>query len=166
MIINFTGQPESDKTTLSQLLRRELEWYYPGSKVVVLDGDIIRKVTKNYDYSSVGRTANIANAYSIAKALVQAAAIDENFKVFVILAIISPYRVLREKLKQQEKVLEFYLHSTRNSRAQNNVPDYEPPLENFYDIDTDKYDTQCIREIMRQVRTAMIDQPQKIDTVA
>lgn len=152
MIINFTGQPESGKTTLSKLLQKELKFYYPEHKVIILDGDVIRKVTNNYDYTEEGRRRNITSAYAIATGLIQASLIDENFKTIVILAIISPYRELRETLKERMPVLEYYLTSTRNSRAQNNVEGYEEPLINFTHVNTDTWEGTCVRNMVSDIK--------------
>lgn len=152
MIINFTGQPESGKTTLSHLLKKELDWYYPDHKVIILDGDVIRKVTDNYDYTEAGRKKNIRSAYDIALSIIKASQIDPSFNAIVILAIISPYRAIREELKTQANVLEYYLTSSRRSRAQFNVKDYEPPLKNYFHLDTDQYDGHCIRIIAKHVK--------------
>ena len=54
---------------------------------------------------------------------------------------------MREKLKEMSEVKEFYLHSTRELRKEYWVKDYEPPLENFKEIDTDKPIKECVDEI-------------------
>lgn len=99
MIINFTGQPETGKSTLSKELVPKLKTQYPGYSIIILDGDVIREVTNNKDYTESGRRTNIMNAYGIAGAILTAAKIDKSFKPIVIIALISPYLDLREKLK-------------------------------------------------------------------
>jgi len=56
-----------------------------------------------------------------------------------VVSLISPYRWQREELKTMlgDKIVEFYVHTTEpRERDQNRVENYEPPLENFVDIDT------------------------------
>ena len=148
MIINFTGQPESSKTTLSKLLRTRLRLGYPSYQVVILDGDVIRKATNNTDYSEAGRRKNISAAYDIARSLKAASQIDTTFKVIIIIALISPYKDLREELKSRGDVLEFYLTSYRNSRAQYNVANYERPTAPFIFINTDHSPEFCMLQLM------------------
>ena len=54
--------------------------------------------------------------------------------------MVSPFRDLRELLKNNPKhiVKEIYLHSNR-LREGKMVDYYEPPQKNYLDIDTDKY---------------------------
>ena len=54
--------------------------------------------------------------------------------------MVSPFRDLRELLKNNSKhtVKEIYLHSSR-LREGKMVEYYEPPLNNYLDIDTDKH---------------------------
>lgn len=138
MIVNFTGQPETGKTTLSNQLRSMLKTQYPNYNIVILDGDVIRDVTNNKDYSELGRRKNISNAYSIAGSILDASKIDKLFKSIVIIALISPYLDLREKLKSEYPVLEIHLEtSVRKSREQYNVIGYEKPVMPFMYFKTD-----------------------------
>lgn len=155
MIINFTGQPESGKTTLSNLLRVQLKQLTPDKQVIVLDGDIIREVTSNKDYTLAGRRLNVSSAYSIAKSLTRAGKIDTKFNPIVILAVISPFLDLREDLKQSDDVLEFYLTSSRDSRKAYNVATYEPPVTNFTHLDTDLEASACLTIIMQKIDKAL-----------
>jgi adenylylsulfate kinase-like enzyme len=47
----FTGQPGAGKTTLAQLLKLKLEEDFSFKKIVILDGDEIRDLFNNQDYS-------------------------------------------------------------------------------------------------------------------
>ena len=124
MIVILTGQPNSGKTTLAYALKKHM----PCS--IILDGDELRQVLDNKDYSVIGRKKNIAVASSFAK-------IISNNNVLVILALVNPFRELREELKNGSNVKEIYLHSNR-IREGKMVDYYEPPLNNYLDIDTDK----------------------------
>jgi adenylylsulfate kinase len=127
MIIILTGQPNSGKTTLAYALKEKL------SCVGILDGDEIRAILNNKDYSVDGRKRNITTSFLFAKIL-------SNNNITAILALVSPFRELREQLKNDTNfnVKEIYLHSTRTKEGKM-VDYYEPPLNNYLDIDTDKH---------------------------
>lgn len=131
MIIWLTGQPGAGKTTLAKMLVNELEEYY-DAKIFHVDGDDLRKLTLNMDYSEQGRLNNINGAQKIAHYL-------HNDGHLVIVSLVSPYRWQREELKKQlgNNLFEIYVH-TSDVRERDNfkVSNYEEPLENFLDIDT------------------------------
>jgi len=130
MILWFTGQPGSGKTTLAKILIDKLH----NSKHVHIDGDDIRRVLDNKDYSEKGRKDNIQFAINMAKVM-------ESKGYLVIVSLVSPYRDLR--------IGEiFYLHSTRKLRKGYHVDNFEPPLKDFTEINTDKPIEECINEIL------------------
>ena len=51
MIYWFTGQPGSGKTTLANALMERLN----TKNMLHIDGDGLRDIFKNYDYTNVGR---------------------------------------------------------------------------------------------------------------
>ena len=70
MIIWLTGQPGSGKTTLANMLMKVLS-DNRNSNLINLDGDDLRKINKNKDYSKEGRIKNISTAISIVRFYVQ-----------------------------------------------------------------------------------------------
>lgn len=134
-IYYFTGQPASGKTTLARALKMQLDEDF-FDDIVHLDGDELREITDNKDYSKEGRELNIRTAHAIALFL--------NSKgKDVILSFVSPYRALRDELKKKAEVIEFYVHTTDIRGRENRfAPDYEPPIESFYDINTTGIDVQ------------------------
>ena len=146
-IYNFIGQPHSGKTTLANHLKKVLELANPTRKVFVIDGDILRKIIQNKDYSEAGRRQNITTAYNIAKYL------DTTEDFDVIIAVVSPFLDLREKLKLEANVIEIFLHTT-NIRGRENfhVENYEYPESNFIDIDTTDVDElTSINEVLEKI---------------
>jgi len=126
MIYYLIGQPHAGKTTLSKLLKQNL---YPQN-IIQIDGDEIRDIFQNKDYSEDGRRKNIQRAQDIAKFL--------NTKGFdIIISLVSPYRDLRNELKASSNVIEIYVH-TDDIRGRENfhVENYEKPTENYISIDT------------------------------
>ncbi len=136
MIISFTGQPNSGKTTLSLELVHFLHEFRKDVTAVIIDGDYLRTITQNLDYSKEGRIKNINYAKNLA--------INSDItNDYTIISLVSPFRNLREELKNNSKhiVKEIYLHSSR-IREGKMVDYYEPPLDNYLDINTDMYTIQ------------------------
>jgi adenylylsulfate kinase-like enzyme len=126
MIYYLIGQPHAGKTTLSKLLKQHL---YPQN-IIQIDGDEIRDIFQNKDYSEEGRRKNIQRAQDIAKFL--------NAKGFdVIMSLVSPYKDLRDELKLTSNVTEVYIHTTDvRGRESFHVENYEKPTEDYISIDT------------------------------
>ena len=81
MIYWFTGQPGAGKTTLAEKL---VEYLNVGNTIHI-DGDDLRDIFKNKDYSENGRRANIQKAMDIAHFL--------NEKGYnVVASLVSPYK--------------------------------------------------------------------------
>jgi adenylylsulfate kinase len=102
---------------------------YPQN-IIQIDGDDIRDIFQNKDYSEDGRRKNIQRAQDIAKFL-NSKGID------VIISLVSPYRDLRNELKDSSKVIEVYIHTDDvRGREGFHVENYEKPTENYISIDT------------------------------
>ncbi len=149
MVIWFTGQPGSGKTTLAnKFIEDKLIGFMkiPSGDIVHIDGDDLREVVDNKDYSEKGRRENINLAMNIARFL-------DNKRFVVVVSLVSPYRDMREKLKSERNITEFYLHTTEIRGRENYfAEDYEPPLNNFTDIDTNKSIEECLDEILNVYR--------------
>jgi adenylylsulfate kinase len=133
MIYFFTGQPHAGKTTLSKYLNTALS-VNSIKNTFLVDGDDLRKINNNKDYSEQGRRNNIGQAIAIAKYL-------DSLNYDVIVALVSPYKDMREELKATNNVIEIYVHTTNiRGREAFHVADYDPPTDNFIDIDTTDVD--------------------------
>ena len=144
MIYWFTGQPAAGKTTLANWLAAS----FPTKKVTIVDGDDIREIFDNKDYSEAGRRKNIDLAQKIAQFLHKKGEI-------AIVSLVSPYRDQREYFKEKlgDGIVELYIH-TKDVRGRENyhVQNYEPPLENFIDIDTtNKPEFESLQEIRQKL---------------
>ena len=131
MIIWFTGQPGSGKTTLANCIIDRISQEKDKIKIINLDGDDLRNINRNKDYSKEGRIKNISTAISIIRFLA-------NKKFICVVSIVAPYRFLRDELKEDFPFLEVYLHTSEiRGREKYFAQDYEKPIDdNFVDIDT------------------------------
>ena len=102
MIIWLTGQPGSGKTTLANELMAKIQSKNSNLKIINLDGDDLRNINKNKDYSKKGRVKNISTAISIIRFLA-------NKNYLCVVSIVAPYKFLRDELKNEFPFLEVYL---------------------------------------------------------
>jgi len=136
MIINLTGQAGACKSTIARELEKILK------NPIVIDGDELREIFVNKDYSEEGRRKNITNAYNIARFL-------EAKGFSPIIALISPYEDLREDLKSTSEVKEIYIHTTQIRGRENYfAQNYSSPKSNFLDLSTDGDLQECIEKII------------------
>lgn len=138
----FTGQPGAGKTTLSNGLMSRLSLV----NFIHIDGDDIRDIFQNKDYSENGRRQNIQRAQDIAQFL--------NVKGnSVIVSLVSPYKDQRDNFKQNPNVVEIYVHTDEiRGREQFHVQNYEPPTENFIEINTTNTTVEeCVEKIIKYV---------------
>ena len=126
MIYWFTGQPCAGKTTLAKKL------HYIKPNAFMIDGDDLRDLTTNKDYSINGRVNNVNTAQKIAHYL-------HNQGKDVIVSLVSPYIDQREDFKKLmgDQLIEFYVH-TSEARERDHFKSsaYIAPQDNFIDIDT------------------------------
>jgi adenylylsulfate kinase len=138
----FTGQPGAGKTTLAKGLMNRLSLV----NFIHVDGDDIRDIFQNKDYSENGRRQNIQRAQDIAQFL-------NAKKNSVIVSLVSPYKDQRDNFKQNPNVVEIYVHTDEiRGREQFHVQNYEPPTENFIEINTTNTTVEeCIEKILKYV---------------
>ena len=148
MVIWFTGQPGSGKTTLSNEFAKKVLYshFYLKDKIIQIDGDYLRKVLDNKDYSEQGRRKNIQFAIDMAKVMD-----DKGYLVLV--SLVAPYRGQREQLKMKRNIIEFYLHTTKTRGKEHYfVHEYEQPLKNFTHINTNKTIEECTDKMLHIYR--------------
>ena len=123
----LTGQPGAGKTTLATWIQSS----FPNKSIVV-DGDDIREIFVNKDYTEEGRKKNIEKAQTLSKFL-------HHKGYTVIVSLVSPYKEQREEFKKEmgDNIIEIYVHTTEDrGRNHFHVSDYQEPTENFIDCDT------------------------------
>src|SRR3954447_12652434 len=102
----FTGLSGAGKTTISHLVETELR--DRGSRVEVLDGDIVREnLSKGLGFSKEDRDTNIRRISFVADLL-------SRNGVPVITAAISPYRELRDEARELmgDRFIEVYVKAS------------------------------------------------------
>lgn len=89
----FTGLSGAGKTTICQAVEQELR--LQGYKLEVLDGDIVREnLTKGLGFSKADRDENIRRIGFVSHLLTRNG-------VIVLVSAISPYREVREEVRQK-----------------------------------------------------------------
>jgi len=141
MIYWFTGQPGHGKTTLAKAMLAHLQGQ--GEDAFHVDGDDLRALTTNVDYSKEGREENIRRAQMIAQYL-------QSKGQTVVVSLVAPYRDLREDFKARAEVTEVFVHTSEiRGREDKHAKDYEAPISNFIDVDTTSKDVEsCLHEVL------------------
>lgn len=126
MIYWFTGQPAHGKTVLADKLKEHLP------NAFRIDGDEMRELFTNKDYSIEGRVKNVGTAQRIAQYL-------NNQGQDVIVSLVAPYVDQREDFKNLmgKDIMEFYVHTTEpRERDHFRAIAYVPPTGAYVDINT------------------------------
>tara|TARA_R110001606_G_scaffold158285_1_gene301988 strand:+ start:257 stop:688 length:432 start_codon:yes stop_codon:yes gene_type:complete len=143
MIYWFTGQPAHGKTTLADLLQDK---HLPNAYRI--DGDDMRELFSNKDYSIKGRVENVGTAQRIAHYL-------HNQGNDVIVSLVSPYLDQREDFKTLlgDNIKEIYTYTTElRERDHFKAIAYIGPQENFISIDTtDDTPEESLQKILNQI---------------
>jgi len=121
MIIWFTGQPGSGKTTLA----KEFISILDHQKLIHIDGDDLRDLMDNKDYSYLGRVSNIKLAQNLALFM-------ESKGFTPVVSLVSPYKVQREEFKSKTTYIEL-----SGSRSKNREEAAKIAIMNLYDFIND-----------------------------
>jgi adenylylsulfate kinase-like enzyme len=135
MIIVLFGQPHSGKTTLANQI---------GAHNI--DGDKLRELFVNKDYSKEGRIKNLNRASDIAHYI-------NNTGETVVLSLVYPYKETRDYLNSLTSDVKWvYLtYDNPRGREQFHVSDFEKPeLEKILHINTDEL---TIEQSINQIKS-------------
>jgi adenylyl-sulfate kinase len=146
----FTGLSGAGKTTISEIVENELR--DRGSRIEVLDGDVVREnLSKGLGFSKEDRDTNIRRIAFVADLL-------SRNGVPVITAAISPYRELRDEARETmgDRFIEVFVKASVEVCAERDVKGlyekafkgeikeftgvsdpYEPPLNAELTLDTE-----------------------------
>ena len=128
MIYWIIGQPGAGKTTLGKKLKNKII----TKDVFHVDGDDIRNIYQNNDYSEQGRRTNIKKAQDLVESL-------HTNGYDVVVSLVTPYKDLREGFKNKlgKSIVEIYLYTTeKRERDHYHVSNFELPENNFIAINT------------------------------
>jgi adenylylsulfate kinase-like enzyme len=139
MIIVLFGQPTSGKSTLANYVIET------SSNFINIDGDNLRKIFKNKDYSREGRIRNLNKASDIALYL-------NSVDYDVVLSLVYPYKESRDYLNSLcDNIKWVYLtYDGERERDSYHVKDFEIPRddENVLTLNTSKLSIQeCINKM-------------------
>ena len=147
----FTGQAGAGKTELANVLKLHLireqtivqknnqinglsSSHIPNKKFVIIDGDDIRELYKNTDYSIDGRKANVDFVQKMCLFL-------KKNNIVPIVCMVSPFAEQRRAFLEEENGIEIYVHCNEiRGRENYHIDYYEPPVnyDNAVEIDTTK----------------------------
>lgn len=145
MIYVLFGQPESGKTTLGNELRKELRKIYgPNVDIFNIDGDQLREILPNNNYTYAGRYDNVKRANTIATYL-------NHMGCEVIVSLVNPYEELRIDLKnlnpKDTKLI--YLVSDRTNKKEYFVRNFETPKQLDLTLNTSELSVkECLTRIL------------------
>lgn len=145
----FTGQAGAGKTELANMFKTRLireqtiiqqnyitqkTWssHIPNKKFVIIDGDDIRELYNNTDYSLEGRKANVDFVQKLCLFL-------KKNNIVPIVCMVSPFAEQRRAFIEEEKGIEIYVHCNEIRGRENfHVDYYEQPtnFDNAVEIDT------------------------------
>lgn len=146
-IIWLTGQPGAGKTSIGKLIHDNVV-SNGKRKAVILDGDDIRLLFENKDYSITGRRRNIDFVQKMVDFLI-------GNDILPIVSLVSPFKDLRESTKSIHKTLELYLKCSEiRGREHFHVEYYEPPSEHFIELDTTgKTEKETFEYLLKQLKS-------------
>lgn len=143
MIIVLFGQPGCGKTTIAKEFRNDYFTF------IDIDGDRLRELFVNKDYSREGRIKNLNRASDIATFL-------NHMGDDVILSLVYPYKEARDYLNSLVKDVQWvYLtYEGERGRESYHVQDFEIPTEErILHLDTSKMCVHdCVTEIMKYAK--------------
>jgi adenylylsulfate kinase-like enzyme len=152
MIIVLFGQPHSGKSTLAEeLIQSEIFDY-----AVNIDGDRLRDLFANKDFSREGRIKNLNRASDTAVFL-------DSIGTNAILSLVYPYQEARDYLNGLSKDVHWvYLtYTEERGREKNHVKDFEIPEKgSMLELDTtDSAVKECIQSIQTYVKYNRFKKP-------
>ena len=147
MILVLFGQPHCGKSTLARKLVDDTSWN--------IDGDQLRDVFKNKDFSREGRLRNLNRASDIAVYM-------NSLGSDIVLSLVYPYKEARQYLNDLCHDVKWIYLTYEGERGRENfhVKDFEIPTEErILHLDTSKLSiSECVESIKRYVNEELSSQ--------
>lgn len=152
----FTGQAGAGKTTLAILLKSKLEKQFLNKKFVILDGDEIRELFNNKDYSKEGRLSNVGMVQNCCRFLIKN-------DIVPIVCMVSPFAEQRKDFCKEVDGVEIFIECTEiRGREHFHIDYYQKPTstasevwvdgKNIITIDTtNKKPNQSFKKLWKQL---------------
>jgi adenylylsulfate kinase-like enzyme len=141
MIYLFIGQPGAGKSEMAKMLVDKL-----GEKTIWIDGDDLREIFPNKDYSYYGRLKNIERSFIIARFMS-----EKGYNV--VISMVCPYRAAREDLKANNEVVEILFKRPHYSGKEKfHVRDFEFPEYNFLTFENGDDVEGCFSELKSLIK--------------
>ena len=147
----FTGQPGAGKTTMANLLKSKLQEISGNSeRVIILDGDEIRELFNNQDYSIDGRMKNVEMVQNCCRFLVRN-------DITTIVCMVSPFAKQRAEIVKELNGVEILVECLEiRGREKFHVDYFEEPLYtnnyNSININTSfKTDEQSFEKLWKRL---------------
>jgi adenylylsulfate kinase-like enzyme len=160
MIIVIFGQPHSGKTTLAKQYQNDIFLDY-GLSIPIIDGDDIREMFANKDYSKEGRIKNLQRISDIATFL------NKQYHVILVSAVfpLSEARTYLNELNPDQVIWVYLTYEGERGREANHVKDFEFPNEfempNLLTLNTTTTDIEQCTEKIRAFHRAISDASQR-----
>ena len=137
MIYLFIGQPGTGKTEMAGRLIEKL-----GRQTIWIDGDDLREIFPNTDYSYSGRIRNIEKSFTIARFMSKKG-------YSVVISMVCPYRAIREDLKANNDVIEVLFNRPHFSGKEKfHVDSFEFPVNNYKTFINGDNPEECLEELI------------------
>jgi len=141
----FTGQAGAGKTELANALKARING---EQKIIIIDGDDIRELYNNTDYSITGRKENVAFVQKLCTFLIKN-------EVVPIVCMVSPFSEQRRVFIEQYGGVEIYVQCNEiRGRENYHVDYYEKPKQSTKVIEVDttnKSVTKSFEELWKKL---------------
>ena len=141
MIYWLYGQPGAGKTTIARLLKEHLEYKTVGKKVIHIDGDVMRELFSNTDYSAEGRNINMGKVCTIARFLYH-----QGFHV--IISVVGPFKEVRDELLDLDPIMIYLFTSEIRGREHFFTELLEVGADDIWLCTDDKLPEHTLNEIL------------------
>lgn len=141
MIYWFYGQPGAGKTTLGNCLQEVLKKKWGSDKIIRIDGDEMRLIFKNQDYSEEGRRNNLKKVNDLIRFLYH-----KNYTVIV--SVVAPYQDIRNEIHDLDPMMIYTYTSEIRGREKYHTDDMETGKYDIWMNTDNRLPIQCINEIL------------------